>query len=187
MKVNKVNTLKILGWVGAYLIIGCAVFALSKIFLPEYLYNVVNVISILGVYSSVFALVVTLYQVMSIKQISEQTKEKINNVLSVSDCTKYATLVRTVQDDIRCSRYELALYKLQQVKDYLLRFKSNYPKIDDDTYKEMFKKLGYHITTLSTNGIGDQSMPLNTSKLIKDLEALSAFMTTITGEVINKI
>lgn len=32
MKVNKVNTLKILGWVVAYLIIGCAVFALSKIF-----------------------------------------------------------------------------------------------------------------------------------------------------------
>lgn len=159
----------------------------QRFFLPEHLYNVVNVISIIGVYSSVFALVVTLFQVMSIKQISEQTKEKITNVLSVSDCTKYATLVRTVQDDIRYSRYELALYKLQQVKDYLLRFKANYPKIDEGTYEDIFKKLGYHITTLSTNDIGDQYMPLNTNKLIKDLEALSAFMTTIAGEFINKI
>ena len=162
MKVKNVDIRKILGWVFAYLILGTVIYVLSKKFLPEDLNNVVNIISILGVYSSVFALIVTLYQVMSIRQITEQTKSKINNVLSVSDFTKYATLIRTVQDDIRFSRYDLALYKLQQVKDYLLRFKANNPKIDEEKgYKEMYQKLGYHISTLATNSVGEQPMPLN--------------------------
>lgn len=70
MKVKNVDIRKILGWVFAFLILGTVIYVLSKKFLPEDLNNVVNIISILGVYSSVFALIVTLYQVMSIRQIT---------------------------------------------------------------------------------------------------------------------
>ena len=70
MKVKNVDIRKILGWVFAYLILGTVIYVLSKKFLLEDLNNVVNIISILGVYSSVFALIVTLYQVMSIRQIT---------------------------------------------------------------------------------------------------------------------
>lgn len=55
MKVNIVNTLKIFGWLAGYCILGVIVYILSELFLPDDLYNIVNVISILGVYSSVFA------------------------------------------------------------------------------------------------------------------------------------
>ena len=128
------------GWIALYLILGLIIYSISDRCLPPSLNNVINIISILSAYSSLFALVIMLFQVMSIKQVSEQTKEKMNVVMSVSDCTKYADLLRSIQNDISTNKYELALHKLYQVKDFLVYFKTRCPSISGDhQFMEHFK------------------------------------------------
>lgn len=177
-----------IGLVALYVIIAIIVYVISDRCLPPNLNNIVNIISILSAYSSLFALVIMLFQVMSIKQVSEQTKEKMNVVMSVSDCTKYADLLRSIQNDISTNKYELALHKLYQVKDFLVYFKTRCPSISEDKqFMDHLKKIGYHINSISTGRECDLPNTLNTKKLIKDFEQMSVFMTEKSSEYITKI
>lgn len=103
-----------------YLLLGYIIYALIYKFLPQEINNIVNIISILSAYTSVYALGIMLYQMISVERTTNETKNRINNVLIISDYAKLIEIARFIQEDIKNGKYEVALYKMQHLKDAIL-------------------------------------------------------------------
>ena len=168
----------------AYLILGSIIYVLLDKCLPENLNNIVNVISVLSAYTSVFALIIMLYQVISVERITAETKDKILNLLMISDCSKLIEITRFIQEDIKNEKYELVLYRMQLLREALLNNK--YRSNDRGThFSNHISILGVHISSLHTCIIKNNGGQINKTTIVKDLEKLIEFLSDNSAKHIN--
>lgn len=85
-----------------------------------------NYISIYGTYASLFALGITLFQISSIKNISEETQRQVQKyetkseqIYLVSNLPKYIRFIRDANLYINTDEYKLAFLRLTDVKDFI--------------------------------------------------------------------
>ena len=178
---NKTRILCIL----AYLIIGIIIYVVLVKCLPKDLNNIVNIISVLSAYTSVFALIIMLHQVISVEKITTETKDKIFNLLMISDYSKLIEHTRFIQEDIRNEKYELALYRMQLLRDALLNNK--YRSNDVVTnFSNHISLLGVHLSSLHTCIIKNNGSQINKTIIVKDLEKLIEFLSDNSAKYINE-
>ena len=164
----------------AYLILGSVIYVLLDTRLPENLNNIINVISVLSAYTSVFALIIMLYQVISVERITAETKDKILNLLMISDCSKLIEITRFIQEDIKNEKYELVLYRMQLLNN---KYRSNDRRTH---FSNHISILGVHISSLHTCIIKNNGGQINKTTIVKDLEKLIEFLSDNSAKHINE-
>jgi len=169
----------------AYLLFGIAIYIVLVKYLPNNLNNIVNIISVLSAYTSVFALIIMLHQVISVERVTTETKDKIFGLLMISDYSKLIEHTRFIQEDIRNEKYELVLYRMQILRDALLNNK--YRSNDGiNNFSNHISILGAHISSLHTCIIKSSGSQINKTAIVKDLEKLIEFLSDNSAKHINE-
>lgn len=177
---SKSKTPNLLLWILVF--IGLGIFLVYMLLnrLPEGNRTFLNVIGVFGAYVSLFSLVLMFSQFKSIRVISQETKDKIDTILSVSDLAKHVELARNVQDDVNSGKYDLAIYKIQIIKETLIKLEKS-DDTDNDTISEYCGKLGTHITNLRSG-----NSRLRRKVISGDLEDIADFLLRQEEKLKNK-
>lgn len=62
-----------------------------------------------------------IFQFKSVRKTTEETKERIDTIYGVSDFSKAAETIRSVETDIERDDFSIACYKLKSIKDLIIR------------------------------------------------------------------
>ena len=168
-----------------FIVIGLFVYKLCVLYLPLELNNIVNIVSVISAYTSIYALIIMLVQVISFKEVAKETRERINTALSISDYSKLVELTKYAQEDIKKNNYELALYRLQLLREFILNNKYRVNGVNED-FSSYLSLLGSHISTLHECTMEKSSNQINKIVIINDLEDLIEFILDKSGEAINQ-
>jgi predicted PurR-regulated permease PerM len=137
-----------------FIILGLFIGYLSSFGLDDSQRTMINYISIYGTYASLFALAITLVQVISIKSISEETQRQVQKyenkseqIYLVSNLPKHIRFIREAKQYINTDEYKLALLRLTDVKDFLNTLNhSSLDIVKDDT--EILSTLGIDMVNI---------------------------------------
>ena len=150
-------------------------------FLPEAQKNLINYITFSGTYSSLFGIMLAYTQIISVKETTENTKEKVEEsnkrtikILSVSELSKAIKLVHEIQNYLFADKSESAIIRLKDLKSILIQIKFNteLEKLTKtETYKESLADISINMTNLTQHLIGSKS-GINKTKIISDLEII---------------
>lgn len=175
-------------WIIIYIVIAFALYvALRDYILQEN--AVVDWLSVYGVYTTIFSLVLMFVQFRSIREVSEETKSKLNKTIAISNLSKYSELIRSVEFDVRKDNFDVALYKTQDIKEIVHKIKileqNGGTKVDDE-FEPIFSILATHINSYNERLLSAES-ELNKSVILTELEDVSSFFQRKSNEMINNI
>ena len=176
-------------WTIAFLALAIVICLLiSKFASYEQKKDVLIWITILGSYSSVFGLVLMFAQFRSVRETTEATQRKVDNISLISEWSSAAELVRSAENDSNRDDYSVALYKLKQIKDVLIRLKSKDDSQDDLKLCGKYeKRLNEFISQLSKAHLYKDSSSLDKITILSDLELLSDFLKKRINKRMNTI
>lgn len=145
-------------------------------------------ISVYGVYTTIYSLVLMFVQFKSIRDVSEETKNKLNKTVAISDLSKYSELVRSVETDVRNDAIDVALYKTQNIRAIVQKIKMLEDDNDynEEEYKSVFSILATHIDSYNDQLLSQEST-LNKSVILRELGTVSSFFLSKSNEMINNI
>lgn len=113
-------------WLVVIILLLPLLICLFKKFTPTEQHTFVNYSTIIGLYISICAFVITVWQVWGIKDRTESiqsavvaTQNKIQYIFSVADIAKTISTIRAIKDDIDNERFDVARVRLCDVKDLL--------------------------------------------------------------------
>ena len=180
--------LSVILWTVVYLIIGIALYFLLKGILGEKA-DIVAVISILGVYTTLYSFVLMLVQFKSIRQVSEETKTKLNNSVAISDLSTYSEMIRSLESDVRADSLDVALYKTQNIKGIVHKIEllEGKDKKNDQEFADIYSILATHISSYNDRLISENNTELNKSVILKELEQISTFFQKKANKYIDNI
>lgn len=154
--------------------------------------TIFNLATLLGFYVSIYGLVVTLWQIIALQNITKstqsavaQTREKIEQILSISDIAKIVTTIRLIEEYINSEKYELAKLRLCDVKDFMMRVEF-IGKIELDI--EEFGRLKKRVE-IDLNSIDKQlSNKARLDKIIfcQDMEEIASMLSRIENQLKSK-
>lgn len=94
--------------------------------------NVLNLLAVTGTMASFFGLTIALIQIIALKEISVVTKNTITSTkgklmlgISISDVSDTIRLAKEIDNFLGYQKYEIARYKLLELRDKLIEFKSS--------------------------------------------------------------
>lgn len=180
-------------------IISITIFALGLIILSIYFYyqplknkTIINFVSYFGTYLSVFGLLLTYSQILSVKEISENTKIKVEEslnkafkILIISELTKAIKLVQEVQNYLVSNKNEAAVIRLKDLKNILIQLKHHESIInftESSEYNQMLNNISVHTTNLAQH-LNGTKVGINSNKIIKTLEEIENFLAEIEGHL----
>ena len=157
-------------WIVFFILIGLGLVWFLLTNLPEKDKSLVGVIGILGAYVSTFSLVLMFSQFKSIRDISQETKDKMDTMVSVSNLAKHAELARSAQSDVKEGKDDLAIYKIQIIKETLIKLEKNEYSVKV-TASDFCGRLGMHLTSLRSDSSNIRRNVIN-----NDLENIADFL-----------
>lgn len=175
-----------------FVLLGSIIIGLYYKYTSQELQTIFNLATLLGLYVSIYGLGVTLWQIIALQNITESTKsavtetrEKIEQILSISDIAKIVTTIRIIEEYINSEKYELAKLRLCDVKDFMMRieFISNI-KFDKDDFGRLKKRVEIGLNNL------DKQMS-NKGKLDKvvfcqDMEEIASMLSQLENQLKSK-
>lgn len=154
--------------------------------------TIFNLATLLGFYVSIYGLAVALWQIMALQNITKstqsavaQTREKVEQILSISDIAKIVTSIRIIEEYINSEKYELAKLRLCDVKDFMMRVEF-IGKIELDI--EEFGRLKKRVE-IDLNSIDKQiSNKAKLDKIIfcQDMEEIASMLSRIENQLKSK-
>ncbi len=182
------TSLSIWIWVLLYSAFAVALFFVTRGYiLPEN--AVINWLSVYGVYTTFFSLVLMFVQFKSIRKVSEETKNKLNKTVAISDLSQYSELIRSVEMDVRKDNFEVAVYKTQNIKAIVHKIKileQNADRCTGEDYETVFSILATHIDSYHERLLHSDS-EINKSVILKELETVTSFFQKKSNEMMNNI
>ena len=185
MKKENKSNLSFLGWLLAYLLIALLLYlSLEYVFSSDL--NILDWISVYGLYTTMYSLVLMFVQFKSIRDVSEETKNKLNKTIAISDLSRYSELIRSVEMDVRKGNIDVALYKTQIIKDLVhkILMLENRNGIDVEEYDSVFSILATHVDSYNDQLLSKDST-LNKSVILRELEIVTSFLQNKSNEMIN--
>ena len=178
------------------LIIG---FAISCIFLIIWFFlqsresrSLFNLLTAFGTVISFFGFLFTIAQVVALRNISEatksaitDTKEKIEQVFSISDLSRTIAVLRVIQENVHDEKFELVKYRLCEVKDVMARVKLL------DGFGDELGIVGQHMVRISMNmkNLDKQiagKAHINKLVFCQDMEDIASTLSNIENQLKNK-
>lgn len=154
--------------------------------------TIFNLATLLGFYVSIYGLAVALWQIIALQNITistqlavKQTREKVEQILSISDLSKIVTIIRIIEEYINSDKFELAKLRLCDVKDFMMRVEF-IGKIEFDV--EEFGRLKKRVE-IDLNSIDKQlSNKAKLDKIIfcQDMEEIASMLSRIENQLKSK-
>jgi|SRR5690606_9473447 len=152
--------------------------------------NLINYFSIMGTYSSVYGIIVAYVQILSVKETTENTKQKVEDankrvmkMLSVSDISKAIKTVHEIQNYLLSNKDESSIIRLKDLKSILIQLKYNSEigeLADSNDFTDSLGTISIHMENLNHNLIGSKT-GLNKGKIISDLEIIENQLNEFEG------
>jgi hypothetical protein len=139
--------------------------------------NLLNLLSLLGSFASVYAIGVGVIQIISVKKNISLTKtaitstvDKIENILTVSELSSAPKLIEEIQAYLMADEYSVSLVRLKDLKEIIIENSYNYIE---------FNKL----IPIITEDVNNLSKKVNEAKNIK-IQKIRENLETIKTEII---
>lgn len=169
---------------------GLAVISFIFFLLPENQKSLINYVTYFGTYTSIFGIMITYAQILSVKEISEDTKLKIEDslqktykILTISELSKSIKLVQEIQNYLLNSKLESAVIRLKDLKSTLIQLKHN-NNLDEYTkssvYSTYLTNISVNTTNLNQHIIGSKT-GVNINKIVSNLEDIENHLGEIEG------
>lgn len=159
---------------------------------PNDLKNIFNISTLIGLYISLYGFFIAIYQIIAIKNTTEETQKaiketrtKIDHLLSLADCTKSIATIRTIKENINNEKYELAMLRLCEIKDFMMRIKY----VSNITYDESELNKLINMVILHLNNLNKQINNIkDIDKIVfcRDLENAATVLTNLEYQLKNK-
>lgn len=180
-------------WVGLiFLVLLALIIWLYHIYTMGDQRTIFNLATLLGFYVSIYGLAVALWQIFALQNQAEQvqktiteTRTKIDHILSLSDCAKSIGTIRTIKENINNGKYELAMLRLCEVKDFMMRIKY----VSNITYNEEELNKLINMTILHLNNLNKQINKIkDIDKIVfcRDLENIASVLINLEYQLKNK-
>ena len=157
-------------WIVIFALIGIVLVLIFVKYIKSGNEPFVGVIGAFGAYVSTFSLVLMFSQFKSIKAISQETKDKMDTMVSVSNLAKHAELARSAQSDITAGKDDLAIYKIQIIKETLIKLEKKGEEAKEKS-SDFCGRLGTHLTSLRSDASNIRRNIIN-----GDLEIIADFL-----------
>lgn len=146
----------------------------------------------LGLWISIYGVILTLVQVMKLKKITEATEEaikttrkQVNLILSVSDTAKHVANIRFIKEYITNDKVEMARLRLSDVKDFMSRIGYITDlEYDKNKYKKLINTLEANLNSLELDI--NRSQKLDKNIICTELEKVASFLTDIENNLKSK-
>lgn len=152
--------------------------------------NLINYFSIMGTYSSVYGIIVAYVQILSVKETTENTRQRVEDankrvmkMLSVSDISKAIKTVHEIQNYLLSNKDESSIIRLKDLKSILIQLKYNSEigeLADSNDFTDSLATISIHMENLNHNLIGSKT-GLNKGKIISDLEIIENQLNEFEG------
>ena len=160
--------------------------------IPQEQQTIFNLATLLGLYVSIYGLAVALWQIIALQNITistqlavTQTREKVEQILSISDLAKIVATIRIIEEYINSEKYELAKLRLCDVKDFMMRVEF-IGKIEYD--KDNFGRLK-KLVEIGLNNLDKQmSSKGKLDKVIfcQDMEEIASMLSRLENQLKSK-
>ncbi|MGF7039113.1 hypothetical protein [Mucilaginibacter lappiensis] len=134
---------------------------LLYLFLPKNDKTFINTLGIIGCILSLVGLVLAYIQILSIKQIAEDTKMKItenitlnNNILMLSDLARKAEIVGEIQGYLRDDKIEMCILRMRDLKVILNTIKNQEryrSLVAKKEFRTIFENFNLDLTNFQTH------------------------------------
>jgi len=188
MSNKKNSSTSIVWWIIVFIALVIILYFVLRLFFVDKV-NIIDWISVYGGFTTLFSLVLMFVQFKSIRKVSEETKNKLNKTVALSDLSKYSELIRSVEIDVRNNKIDVALYKTQNIKAIVHKLRiieQNGNKQPDDEFESIISYLATHINSYNDQLLSEEPI-LNKSIILKELEEVTSFFQNKSNEMINNI
>ncbi|WP_289731409.1 hypothetical protein [uncultured Alistipes sp.] len=175
-----------------FIIIFGLIIGLYGKYTPDYQKNIFNLSTLIGGYISAYGLFVAILQIFALQAITQstqtavkETKEKVEQILSISDLAKIVANIRFIEECINSDKYELAKLRLCDVKDFMTRVEF-IKRIEFD--REVFGRLKKRVEI----GLSNLDKQINNKgkldKIIfcQDMEEVATILSTLENQLKSK-
>jgi hypothetical protein len=152
--------------------------------------TLINYFSIMGTYSSVYGIIVAYVQILSVKETTENTEQRVEDankrvmkMLSISDISKAIKTVHEIQNYLISNKDESSIIRLKDLKSILIQLKYNSEigeLTDSNDFTDSLATISIHMENLNYNLIGTKT-GLNKGKIISDLEIIENQLNEFEG------
>jgi len=185
---NKTRSIFMLG----LLLVGLLYF----VFFDQKDQNMINGITVLGTYLSLLGIVISYFQIKSVKDINEKTKtaiekslQRLNQLVVVADLSKAIKIIEEIQQFIQQKNYAIVLIRMKDLKSILIQAKHNEEAnklIEYESFCINLNELIVDIKNMHEFTTGYKKTSLNFSKIANHLEDLSTTLTAFEHKLKNK-
>lgn len=164
-----------------------AVFIILFLLLPSNDRNYINVLTILGILLSLLGLVIAYFQLVSVKQIALETKQKVkdsitlnNNILMISDLSRKVAMVSEIQGYLRDGKIELCILRMNDLKIVLisLRNQNQYSTlVSKATFRKVFDSFSIDLYNFQRHSVDNSAIDLTV--VMKNLNELSTLFLSV--------
>jgi phosphate/sulfate permease len=158
------------------------------VLLPTNDRTMINIIGIVGFILSILGLAIAYIQIMSVKNIAEQTRNQViaiielsNDMLMISDLSRKAAMVDEIQRYLKDNKIELCILRMKDLKIILNSLKNH------EQYNSLFKKNKFNLVFQTFNinldncqqhNLNEKSK-INKISIIQNLEELSTLLMSV--------
>jgi hypothetical protein len=184
---NKTRSIFMLG----LLLVGLLYF----VFFDQKDQNMINGITVLGTYLSLLGIVISYFQIKSVKDINEKTKtaikeslQRLNQLVVVADLSKAIKIIEEIQQFIQQKNYAIVLIRMKDLKSILIQAKHNEEAnklIEYESFCINLNELIVDIKNMHEFTTGYKKTSLNFSKIANHLEDLSTTLTAFEHKLKN--
>lgn len=153
----------------------------------------VNILSIFGTISSSFGLAIAFIQIIALKEISvitqstiHDTKEKLMLGISISDVTEAIKLISEIDSFIGNQKYEIARYKIIDLREKLIQFKSSKEFqliVQDNKIGEIINMLNIQISTIYNVIFSEEEIKYNPENITNQLQEIATNLTDFRNNI----
>ena len=151
--------------------------------------NCSYLLTLVGTYVSIFALVVTLIQVrnlektaVTVKAAADSAKEAAEKVMDISSIAIYISYLRFVKECLTNEKYELARIRLQDIKDFLPRVRHiSGLAYSDNEFRSVITGIEEILTSLDDE-INNVNR-VDISSITRNIEKVATFLDTIENQL----
>lgn len=153
--------------------------------------TLVNIVSISGAFFSLAGVIIALIQLARIHKASDaassaasEAKADLQKLLSITEFAQVVSIIRKVESFVRYDKYELAIERIIDIKDFLDRIAFlKVPNVDGNAISRCKNKLDLNMSELEQKRVKPTS--LNKESFIKDMEELISLLIKADNNIKN--
>lgn len=167
MNNNNHRRRRIPGWIWCLAVIGLLVIIFCFFrWAPEAQKSLIDLAGLLGSYITLCGFAITLWQISVLKSASEATeaaivdaRNDIKRVSTVSEISKYLTIIRQIKEYVKEDKYDIAQLRLYELKDFLFAMEQEQGlRVDKESIKAIRKNAQNQLTAVDNKLVNNMDI-----------------------------